>query len=417
VIGHNKNLLSFLEGAKMNIYESLGVKTLINCQGEVTRLGGALMEQETIDAMAEAARYSVRMDELQAAASRIIARVTGAEAGYVTSGASAALTLATAACLAGLDVGRMNRLPDTSNMPNEVLMDQRQRQGYDHAIRLAGAKIINVGMPNFRILGDEAYTTKWWEFESAITERTAAIAYFQVPDHNPPMEEIVRLCRKYKLPLIVDAAEQVPPMENLRRFIEMGATLVAYSGGKGIRGPQNSGILCGKKELIASVALQNLDMGLTNFEAWEISPDLIPKEKLRGIPQQGLGRGMKASKESIVGLLVALQRMESRSSTSMEQLSRNIQPIGEMVKGIPGVETEIRALFPGSHPMLMVKLDEAKVGKSAIEIVRKLKEGEPGIYVTDMLAPFGMIFISAVNMIYEDQVKTVGQRLVAALKK
>jgi len=400
----------------MNIYESLGVKTLINCQGEVTRLGGALMEQETIDAMAEAARYSVRMDELQAAASKIIARVTGAEAGYVTSGASAALTLATAACLAGLDVGRMNRLPDTSDMPNEVLMDQRQRQGYDHAIRLAGAKIVNVGMPNFRILGDEAYTTKWWEFESAITERTAAIAYFQVPDHNPPMEEIVRLSRKYKIPLIVDAAEQVPPMENLRRFIEMGATLVAYSGGKGIRGPQNSGILCGKKEMIASVALQNLDMGLTNFEAWEISPDLIPKEKLRGIPQQGLGRGMKASKESIIGLLVALQRMESRSSTSMEQLSRNIQPIGEMVKGIPGVETEIRALFPGSHPMLMVKLDEAKVGKSAVEIVRKLKEGEPSIYVTDMLAPFGMIFISAVNMIYKEQVKIVGQRLLTALK-
>lgn len=400
----------------MNIYESLGVKTLINCQGEVTRLGGALMEQETIDAMAEAARYSVRMDELQAAASKIIARVTGAEAGYVTSGASAALTLATAACLAGFDVDRMNRLPDTSYMPNEVLMDQRQRQGYDHAIRLAGAKIINVGMPNFRILGDESYTTKWWEFESAITERTAAIAYFQVPDHNPPLEEIVRLSGKYKIPLIVDAAEQVPPMENLRRFIEMGATLVAYSGGKGIRGPQNSGILCGKKELIASVALQNLDMGLTNFEAWEISPDLIPKEKLRGIPQQGLGRGMKASKESIVGLLVALQRMESRSSTSMEQLSRSIQPIGEMVKGIPGVETEIRALFPGSHPMLMVKLDEAKVGKSAVEIVRKLKEGEPSIYVTDMLAPFGMIFISAVNMIYKEQVKIVGQRLLAALK-
>ncbi|MFA5079451.1 MAG: aminotransferase class V-fold PLP-dependent enzyme, partial [Dehalococcoidia bacterium] len=273
----------------MNIYEKLGVKTLINCQGEVTRLGGALMEQETIDAMAEAARYSVRMDELQAAASRIIARVTGAEAGYVTSGASAALTLATAACLAGLDVGRMNRLPDTSNMPNEVLMDQRQRQGYDHAIRLAGAKIINVGMPNFRILGDEAYTTKLWEFESAITERTAAIAYFQVPDHNPPLQEIVQLSRKYNIPLIVDAAEQVPPMENLRKFIGMGATLVAYSGGKGIRGPQNSGILCGKKELIASVALQNLDMGLTNFEAWEISPDLIPRDKLRGIPQQGLG--------------------------------------------------------------------------------------------------------------------------------
>jgi D-glucosaminate-6-phosphate ammonia-lyase len=400
----------------MNIYDSLGVKTLINCQGEVTRLGGALMEQETIDAMAEAARYSVRMDELQAVASKIIARVTGAEAGYVTSGASAALTLATAACLAGLDVDRMNRLPDTSFMPNEVLMDQRQRQGYDHAIRLAGAKIVNVGMPNFRILGDEAYTTRWWEFESAITERTAAIAYFYVPDSNPPMEEIVKLSRKYKIPLIVDAAEQVPPAENLRKFIDMGATLVAYSGGKGIRGPQNSGILCGKRELIASVALQNLDMGLTNFEAWEISPDIIPKEKLRGIPQQGIGRGMKASKESIVGLLVALQRMENKKSVSMQQLGRNLEPIGELVRGIPGVEAEVRELFPGSHPMLMIKLDESKVGRSAVEIVRRLKEGEPRIFVTDMLAPFGMIFISAVNMIYEDQVKTVGQKLLAALK-
>jgi L-seryl-tRNA(Ser) seleniumtransferase len=400
----------------MNIYESLGVKTLINCQGEVTRLGGALMEQETIDAMAEAARYSVRMDELQAAASKIIARVTGAEAGYVTSGASAALTLATAACLAGLDVDRMNRLPDTSNMPNEVLMDQRQRQGYDHAIRLAGAKIINVGMPNFRILGDEAYTTKCWEFESAISERTAAIAYFQVPGHNPPLEEIVRLSGKYSIPLIVDAAEQVPPMENLRRFIEMGATLVAYSGGKGIRGPQNSGVLCGKKELIASVALQNLDMGLTNFEAWEISPDLIPREKLRGIPQQGLGRGMKASKESIVGLLVALQRMGNNQSVSMQQLSRNIEPIREYIKDIPGVEAEVRELFPGSHPMLMVKLDDTKVGRTASEVVQRLKEGEARIYVTDMLAPFGMIFISSVNLLYEEQVKIIGQQLYAALK-
>jgi len=400
----------------MNVYNQLGVRTLHNAQGEITRLGGALMEQETIDAMAEAARYSVRMDELQAAASKIIAKITGAEAGYVTSGASAALTLATAACLAGLDVDRMNRLPDTSHMPNEVLIDQRQRQGYDHALRLAGAKLVNVGMPNFRILGDEAYTTKWWEFELAITERTAAIAYFYVPQSNPPLEEIVKLSRKHKIPLIVDAAEQVPPVENLRKFIEMGATLVAYSGGKGIRGPQNSGILCGKKELIASVALQNLDMGLTNFDDWEISPSLIPKEKLRGIPQQGIGRGMKASKESIVGLLIALQRMAEKKSISMQQLRRSIEPIAEQIRGIPGVETEMSELFPGSHPLLTIRVDETKLGRSASEIVRRLKVGEPPVYVIDMLAPFGMIFISSVNMLYEDQVKIVGQQLYAALR-
>jgi len=400
----------------MNVYERLGVRTVINVQGEVTRLGGALMEQETIDAMAEAAGYSVRMDELQAAASKIIARITGAEAGYVTSGASAALTLATAACLAGLDVDRMNRLPDTSYMPNEVLIDQRQRQGYDHAIRLAGAKIINVGMPNFRILGDEAYTTRWWEFESAITERTAAIAYFYVPQSNPPLEEIIKLSRKYKIPLIVDAAEQVPPVENLRKFIEMGATLVAYSGGKGIRGPQNSGILCGTRELIASVALQNLDMGLTNFDAWEISPDLIPKAKLRGIPQQGIGRGMKASKESIVGLLVALQRMAEKKSASMEYLRRSVEIVGRFVRDIPGIETEVRELFPGSHPMLVVRVDEAKLGRSASEVAKRLKDGEPRVFATDMLASFGMLFVSSVNLLHEEQANTVGKLLQAALK-
>jgi len=400
----------------MNVYERLGVRTVINVQGEVTRLGGALMEQETIDAMAEAAGYSVRMDELQAAASKIIARITGAEAGYVTSGASAALTLATAACLAGLDVDRMNRLPDTSYMPNEVLIDQRQRQGYDHAIRLAGAKIINVGMPNFRILGDEAYTTRWWEFETAITERTAAIAYFYVPQSNPPLEEIVKLSRKYKIPLIVDAAEQVPPVENLRKFIEMGATLVAYSGGKGIRGPQNSGILCGTRELIASVALQNLDMGLTNFDAWEISPDLIPKAKLRGIPQQGIGRGMKASKESIVGLLVALQRMAEKKSASMEYLRRSVEIVGRFVRDIPGIETEVRELFPGSHPMLVVRVDEAKLGRSASEVAKRLKDGEPRVFATDMLASFGMLFVSSVNLLHEEQANTVGKLLQAALK-
>ena len=406
----------------MNVFERLGVRTLINARGEATRFGGALMEQETIDAISEAARYSVRIDELQAAASKIIARITGAEAGYVTSGASAATTLATAACLAGLDIARMNRLPDTSNMPNEVLMDHRHRQGYDHAIRAAGAKIVNVGMPNSRIMADEIHTTKKWEFESAITERTVAMAYYYVPQMNPlqeviSLEEVIDVSHKYNIPLIVDAAEQVPPVENLRKFISMGATLVLYSGGKGIRGPQNSGILCGPRDLIASVALQNMDTAMINFDTWDPPPSLIPKEKLRGVPQQGIGRGMKASKEVIVGLLVALERMtEKKSINDIKQLRRRLEHIAERVRSVSGVETDINELVPGGYPLLMIKLDRATLGQSASAISQKLRDSELRVLVVDELSSIDILVISSINLLNDEQANVIGQQLLVALK-
>jgi len=406
----------------MNVYERLGVRTLINARGEATRYGGALMEQETIDAISEAAKYSVRIDELQAAASRIISKITGAEAGYVTSGASAATTLATAACLAGLDIDRMNLLPDTSNIPNEVIMDHRHRQGYDHAIRAAGAKIINVGMPNSRVMADEIHTTKRWEFESAINERTAAIAYYYVPQMNPlqeviSLEEVIHVSHKYKIPLIVDAAEQVPPVENLRKFISMGATLVLYSGGKGIRGPQNSGILCGPRDLIASAALQNMDTAMINFDTWDPPPSLIPKEKLRGVPQQGIGRGMKASKESIVGLLVALQRMtEKKSVSDIKQLRRRIEHIAGLIRSVSGVETEINELVPGSYPLLMIRLHQATLGRSASEVAQRLRDSERRVFVVDELAFIDMLVIPSINLLDDEQANVVGQQLLVALK-
>ena len=406
----------------MNVYEHLGVRTLIGARGETTRFGGAAMEQETIDAMSEAARYCVRLDELEAAASRIISRITGAEAGYVTSGASAALTLATAACLAGLDINRMNCLPDTSHIPNEVIMDYRHRQGYDHAIRTAGAKIINVGMPNSRIMTNEIHTTKRWEFESAITERTVAIAYFYVPQIDPlqeviSLEEVIHVSHEYSIPLIVDAAEQVPPAENLRKFISMGATLVAYSGGKGIRGPQNTGILCGPRNLIASAALQNMDTAMINFDTWDPPPSLIPKEKISGVPQHGIGRGMKVSKEVIVGLLVALERMtEEKSINDIKQLYRRLEHIAERVRSVSGVETKVSELVPGGNPLLLITLDEATLGQSASEIGQRLRDGEQRVFVVDELAPFGMLVIPSVNLLSEEQTNIVGQQLYMALK-
>jgi len=271
-------------------------------------------------------------------------------------------------------------------------------------------------------MADEIHTTKKWEFESAITERTVAMAYYYVPQMNPlqeviSLEEVIDVSHKYNIPLIVDAAEQVPPVENLRKFISMGATLVLYSGGKGIRGPQNSGILCGPRDLIASVALQNMDTAMINFDTWDPPPSLIPKEKLRGVPQQGIGRGMKASKEVIVGLLVALERMtEKKSINDIKQLRRRLEHIAERVRSVSGVETDINELVPGGYPLLMIKLDRATLGQSASAISQKLRDSELRVLVVDELSSIDILVISSINLLNDEQANVVGQQLLVALK-
>ena len=162
---------------KMSVYERLGVRPIINVAGPATRYGGALTGKEVLEAMDEAANESAHLYELQAAASKVIAQVTHAEAGIVTAGACAALTLAAAACIAGLDVAKMNRLPDTAGMPNEVIIPQHQIHGYSRCIRSSGARIIGAGIPNDSIEPDEVYIINRSEIESAITDNTVAITY------------------------------------------------------------------------------------------------------------------------------------------------------------------------------------------------------------------------------------------------
>ncbi len=319
----------------MGVYERFGVKPIINVAGTMTRMGGALMEQEALEAMNEAAKGSARLDELEAAASKVIAEITHAEAGIVTAGAAAALTLGTAACITGLDVARMNRLPDTTGMANEVLMAQHQISGYDHSIKAAGAKIIDVGIPNDTTPPGEVHVATIYDFESAITEHTVAIAYACRLGSNPPLEQIIAVGKKYNIPVMIDGAAQVPPVENLHKFIDMGADLVAFSGGKGIKGPQASGILCGRRDLIAAAVLQNLDMAGDTFDKWDPPPSLIPKEKLRGKPQHGVGRGMKITKEAIIGLLVALQNLsEEKFVKKAEQLRLLLEGIAVCLHGV-----------------------------------------------------------------------------------
>lgn len=400
----------------MGIYERFGVKPIINAAGAMTRYGGALIDQEVLEAMNEAARYSVRIDELQAAASKVIAEITHAEAGIVTAGAAAALTLGTAACITGFDVARMNRLPDTAAIPNEVIMPWHQISGYEHAIRAAGAKVVGVGIPNDINPPYEVYVTTKWDIQSAITENTVAIASAIQTNSHPPLEDIVEVGKKYHIPVILDAADQLPPVENLYKFIDIGADLVCFSGGKGIRGPQASGILCGRRDLIASAVLQMLDTAGEPFDEWHPPASLIPKDKLRGKPQHGIGRSMKAAKEVVIGLLVALQNFTEEKFTKREEhLRQLLAGIGARLEGIAGVEMRVtEGYFKGGHPMLEVKIDEPVVGRSAAEVFQRLRDGEPSIYLGDKDLNRGLVLINSINM-DEEMARLVGEHLYIAI--
>ena len=290
----------------MNIYERLGVATVINAHTTATRLSGGIMRAEVADAMREATQWTVDMATLESRASTLIAQHTGAEAGYVTAGAAAGLLLGTAACVTGLDPSRMNRLPDTRGMKREVIVARSHRNFYDHAVRAAGVRLVEVGLSD-RFAGAGVRDTEAWEIGEAISENTAAVLYVAGKHAQPPLREVVAIAHSKGVPVLVDAAAQLPPASNLRHFIAEGADLVCFSGGKAIGGPQSSGILAGRRDLVSSALVQMLDLDLpeTQFVA---PPEFAPLNQLRYLPHHGIGRVAKTGKEEIVGLITALRR-------------------------------------------------------------------------------------------------------------
>ena len=384
----------------MGVYERLGARTIINVAGASTRVGGALMLPEVVEAMSEAALESASMVELQAAASRAIGEATGAEAGYVTAGAASGLTLGTAAILAGLDPARMERLPDTSGMKGEFIISREHRSGYDHAIRLAGARLVEVGM-NEQVAGAGVRRTEAWEYAAAVTDQTAGIAYVVNPNSQPPLQDVVQVAKQHGLRVLVDAAAEIPPVGNLRAFVEAGADLVAFSGGKALRGPQATGILCGRRDLIASVALQHLDMDEI-FEIWDPPEDLIPKKSLSAIPRHGIGRGFKVGKEQIVGLLTALRLFVERDgATNVEEQRRYLEYVAD---GLSGLLAEPRTVeSDDGQPSMHLAIDTRTLGKTAFEVCLELKQGEPGVFANEMMLAEDIIVISPLNL---DQERT-----------
>ena len=381
----------------MSIYQELGLEPIINVSGSVTRLGGAPMPTEVLDAFRASAEECVPLDALHGVACRVIADITGAEAGLVTAGAAAALTLGAAAILARDDLGRMERLPHCTGFPRAFVVARDQRNGYDHAVRAAGATLIEVGM-NEIVAGAGVRRTEAWEYAAAFGPDTAGVLYVQASAARPSLADVVAEAHAAGLPVLVDAAGEVPPRTNLRAILASGADLVCFSGGKAIRGPQATGLLCGRRDLVGSAALQMIDMD-DHWELWNPPPGLIDKAKFRGMPRHGIGRAMKVSKEQIVALVTALKLFDSGAYGS--ELTNKRNQLERISAALADRPVRCRIIFPADSerlPLLEITIEEAVLGRSALEVCRRLRSGMPPVYPGHGMLHEGKLMINPLHL-------------------
>jgi L-seryl-tRNA(Ser) seleniumtransferase len=335
------------------VYARLGVRPVIHGAGTTTRYGGSLMRPETIEAMREAAQALVNIDELNEAAGAAIARMLGAEAALVTAGSAAGLVLQAAACIAGDDPTRIARLPDVTSMRHEFVIQRAHRFSYDQAFRVPGGVLVEIGL---------ARRTMPHELENAIGERTAGVFHLVSPFTSPPgilsFEEVCRIAHARGVPVLVDAASMLPPRDNLFRYLRGGADLVIYSGGKGIRGPQSTGILAGRRDLVRAAALN-------------------------ASPNQAIGRAAKTSKEEIVGLVNALELFlgeneKAETERYREMCASIVDALGDIPDLRPVVEQDpVNRVLPHA----VIYFEPSWTGPSGRAVQLALAAGVPHIYV------------------------------------
>ena len=338
-----------LSGAHESIYTRLlGVRPHLAGHGHQTIYGGSRMPPEVMRAMEEANEEFVDMHELFDAAGKRLAEVTGAEAGLVTSGSFASLILGAAACLTGTDEERIDALPHPTWPKRECLMQTAHRFSYDRAYRAAGMTLVDAESRE--------------DFKNAINENTAMISglasWERKPDHTADImlpEEIIAVGKEAGVPVFIDTASELPPADNLTRHIAMGADLVCISGGKGIRGPQGTGILVGRA-------------------------DLIEAARLHAFPYSNIGRGMKVGKEEVIGLIVALNRfVELDHDAYQEEWTRNARYVADQLQGIPGLKAEYMPRLATSlgYDSVRITWDQSQIPLTPDEARKKLKDGTP----------------------------------------
>ncbi|MFQ6030568.1 MAG: aminotransferase class V-fold PLP-dependent enzyme [Dehalococcoidia bacterium] len=375
-----------LNGDPRDIYRSIGVTPIINAAGSTTAYGGSKLRPEVQGAMNSASGVMVNIGELNQAAGRVIAQVTGAEAGFVSSGAAGGLVLQAAAVIAGADPRKMDQLPNTEGLRNEIIIHRSHRFPYDQCYRAMGAKFVEIGD------GRRCYP---WQLEAAFSDQTAAVAYLFSPFVSRraiPFPQVCEIAHAHGVPVIVDAASFIPPRANLRRFTAEGADQVVYSGGKAIRGPQGTGLLCGRADLIEAAAAN-------------------------ASPNQFIGRGLKVAKEEIVGLLHALQIFvdedESEETGRYRQLC---QRVVDALTEVPGLKiTMEHDEYDYLIPHAVIHFAPEWRGPSRDRIYEAMIAGDPPIYLHTLGNPDDLA-VDPLNL-DENELEIVIRRLREELLK
>jgi uncharacterized pyridoxal phosphate-dependent enzyme len=351
IIGKNFPLKSVLTApgtpatAKRDLFKELGVRTFINARGTITAMSGSLMHDYVLDAINSSSKDFCMIDELQDRVGEKIAKMVHAEAATVTSGCWSAIVLGTAGVLTGMDINKVAQLPNLEGMKSEILVQKAHNHAYVHAPTNTGVKIVEIETAA--------------DLERAVNEKTAMMWFlnYAALDGKIANEEWVALGKKFKIPTIIDMAADVPPVENLWKYNDMGFDLVCISGGKGIRGPQSAGILMGKKDLIAAA-------------------------RLNAPPRGGnIGRGMKVNKEEILGMYVALERYINQDhEKEWKMWESRVAVINNAVKSITGVTTkEYVPPIANATPTLDITWDTDKIKISGADMSAALSKGNPSI--------------------------------------
>lgn len=352
---------------KSEILEELGVRSYINARNWSTTIGGNWIDDRVLDAMNEVAKTFVDMHELYAKADQKVAYLTGAEDAHITSGAAGAIELAVAGCMARNDYGKWAKLPNTEKIPNEVLLHRGHYINYTPQWIASGAKCVEFG-----ISGTLKSSKK--ELEGAITEQSCCISYTfsynNVPRGYLPFEEVVEIAGKYDLPVVVDAASELPPVSNLKKFIDMGADIVCFSGGKAIKAPNNTGFMIGRGK----------------------GAEIIKGIRDHTFPYPGWGRGHKVSKEQITGLTVALDifvregdQLYDQQMKLAEYFQCQLEKLSTLtVSIIPNDGKYYEHLMMPHVPRVLIEWDKMELGFTAEDLDRLIMEEDPPIFLRNI---------------------------------
>jgi L-seryl-tRNA(Ser) seleniumtransferase len=330
--------------AGVDYYEKLGVTPFINAAGTYTVLSASTMPDEVQAAVALAARRPVNLNELLDASGAYLAKQLRCEAALVTAGAAAALVVGTAACVTlGNEQPILNIPTDMTGLKNEVIVQKSHRYGYDHALRNCGIRFVEVETLD--------------EYEKAFTDRTVMAHFFNAGAGKISREDWVRVAHQHGVPCFNDAAADVPPISNLWNYTQMGFDLVTFSGGKGLRGPQCTGLLLGRKDLIEAAKKNN-------------SPN-----------SNTIGRGMKVAKEEIVGLVAAIDWFLKQDDAAMEaEYRQRADRIAKHLSTLPTVQTQIFIPEVANHvPHLLITYDQNRIKTAGTEVMKRMREGKPRI--------------------------------------